>query len=70
MFQPLQGRLQGARSVHLLYMHCCLLLCYISHVVMLYNITADINIGCKVNVDYEPPEDGLVKVETYVGVEE
>ena len=37
---------------------------------MLYNITADINIGCKVNVDYEPPEDGLVKVETYVGVEE
>jgi hypothetical protein len=26
--------------------------------------------GCKVNVDYEPPEDGLVKAETYVGVKE
>jgi hypothetical protein len=23
-----------------------------------------------VNVDYEPPEDGLVRAETYVGVEE
>jgi hypothetical protein len=31
---------------------------------------ADINIGCKVNVYYEPPEDGLVKAETYVGVKE
>jgi hypothetical protein len=28
------------------------------------------NIGCKVNVVYEPPEDGLVKAETCVGVEE
>jgi hypothetical protein len=36
----------------------------------LYNITADKNIGCKLNVHYEPPEDGLVKVETCVGVEE
>jgi hypothetical protein len=36
----------------------------------LYNIIADINNGCKINVDYEPPEDGLVRVETYVGVEE
>jgi hypothetical protein len=26
--------------------------------------------GCKVNVHYEPPEDGLVKAETYVGVKE
>jgi hypothetical protein len=26
--------------------------------------------GCKLNVDYEPPEDGLVRAETYVGVEE
>jgi hypothetical protein len=34
------------------------------------NIIADINNGCKVNVDYEPPEDGLVRVETYVGFEE
>jgi hypothetical protein len=33
-------------------------------------IIADINIGCKVNVHYEPPEDGLVRVETCVGVEE
>jgi hypothetical protein len=24
--------------------------------------------GCKVNVDYEPPEDGIVRVETHVGV--
>jgi hypothetical protein len=30
----------------------------------------DINNGCKVTVDYEPPEDGLVKAETYVGVKE
>jgi hypothetical protein len=37
---------------------------------VIYNITADINIGCKVNVDYEPPEDDLVRVETCVGVEE
>jgi hypothetical protein len=35
---------------------------------VIQNIIADNN-GCKVNVDYEPPEDGLVKVETYVGVE-
>jgi hypothetical protein len=34
------------------------------------NIIADINDGCKVNVDYEPPEDGLVKAGTYVGVKE
>jgi hypothetical protein len=36
---------------------------------VIYNIIADINKGYKVNVDYQPPEDGLVKVETYVGVE-
>jgi hypothetical protein len=35
---------------------------------VIYNITTDINSGCKVNVHYEPPEDGLVRVETYVGV--
>jgi hypothetical protein len=35
---------------------------------VIYNITADINIGCTVNVHYEPPEDGLVKAETCVGV--
>jgi hypothetical protein len=34
------------------------------------NVIADRNIGCEVNVVYEPPEDGLVKAETYVGVEE
>jgi hypothetical protein len=28
------------------------------------------HLGCKVNVDYEPPEDGLVRAETYVGVKE
>jgi hypothetical protein len=38
--------------------------------IYIYNITTDINIGCKVNVNHEPPEDGLVKVETYVGVKE
>jgi hypothetical protein len=37
---------------------------------VIYNIIADINNGCKVNVDYKPPEDGLVKAETCVGVEE
>jgi hypothetical protein len=37
---------------------------------ILYNIIADINNGCKVNVDYEPSENGLVKAETYVGVKE
>ena len=32
------------------------------------NIIADNN-GCKLNVDYKPPEDGIVRAETYVGVE-
>jgi hypothetical protein len=36
---------------------------------VIYNIIADNN-GCKVNVHYEPSEDGLVRVETCVGVEE
>jgi hypothetical protein len=36
----------------------------------MYNIIADINNGCKVNVDYEPPEDGLVKAEINIGVKE
>jgi hypothetical protein len=36
---------------------------------VIYNITADKH-WIKVNVHYEPPEDGLVRVETYVGVEE
>jgi hypothetical protein len=33
-------------------------------------VTADKNIGCEVNVVYEPSDDGLVKDETRVGVEE
>jgi hypothetical protein len=33
-------------------------------------VIADRNIGCEVNVVYEPPEDGLVKAEACVGVEE
>jgi hypothetical protein len=33
-------------------------------------VIADINNGCEVNVVYEPPEDGLVRVETYVGFKE
>jgi hypothetical protein len=37
---------------------------------VIYNTIADINDGCKVNVHYEPNEDGLVKAETYVGVKE
>jgi hypothetical protein len=37
---------------------------------VIYNIISDINNGRKANVDYEPPEDGLVKAETYVGVKE
>jgi hypothetical protein len=36
---------------------------------VIQNIIADNN-GCKVNVDYEPPEDGLVRAETNVGVKE
>jgi hypothetical protein len=36
---------------------------------VIQNIIADNN-GCKVNVDKEPPEDGLVRAETYVGVKE
>jgi hypothetical protein len=36
---------------------------------VIYNVIADNN-GCKVNVNYEPPEDGLVRAETYVGVKE
>jgi hypothetical protein len=35
---------------------------------VIQNIIADINNGYKVNVHYEPPEDGLVRAETYVGV--
>jgi hypothetical protein len=31
-----------------------------------HNIIADDN-GYTVNVEYEPPEDGPVRVETYVG---
>jgi hypothetical protein len=33
-------------------------------------VIAEKIIGCEVNVDYEPPEDDLVKVQTCVGVEE
>ena len=33
------------------------------------NIIADNN-GCKVKVDYDPTEDGLVRAETCVGVKE
>jgi hypothetical protein len=36
---------------------------------VIQNIIANNN-GCNVNVYYEPPEDGLVRDETYVGVEE
>jgi hypothetical protein len=36
---------------------------------VIHNIIADNN-GCKVNVDYEPLEDGLVRAETCVGVKE
>jgi hypothetical protein len=36
---------------------------------VIYNIIADNNV-CKVNVHYKPPEDGLVRAETCVGVEE
>jgi hypothetical protein len=62
MFQPLQGHLHGSRNLHLLDIHyLCLLLCYILHIV---------KYGCKVNADYEPPEDDLVRAETYVGVKE
>jgi hypothetical protein len=34
------------------------------------NVIADKNIGCEANAVYEPPEDGLVKAETCVGVKE
>jgi hypothetical protein len=34
------------------------------------NVIADKNIGSEVNVVYKPPDDGLVKAETCVGVEE
>jgi hypothetical protein len=36
---------------------------------VIQKIIADNN-GCKLNVDYEPPEDGLERAETYVGVKE
>jgi hypothetical protein len=62
MFQPLQGHLQGARNL----ITSIVYVCYY----VIYHITADINSGCTVNVHYEPPEDGLVKAETYVGVKE
>jgi hypothetical protein len=44
--------------------------CTTGHLHVMYNIIADINDGCKVNVDKKPPEDGLVKAETCVGVKE
>jgi hypothetical protein len=31
-------------------------------------VIADKNVGYEVKVEYEPPEDGLVKAETCVGV--
>jgi hypothetical protein len=37
---------------------------------VIYNIIADKNNGCKINVNYESPVDGLVKAEAYVGVKE
>jgi hypothetical protein len=37
---------------------------------VIHNIIADINNGCKVNVNYEPHEDDLVRAETHVGVKE
>jgi hypothetical protein len=33
-------------------------------------VIADKNVGCEVKVVYEPPEDGHIKAETYVGVAE
>jgi hypothetical protein len=36
---------------------------------VIHNIIADNN-GYKVNVDYELPENGLVRAETYVRVKE
>jgi hypothetical protein len=33
-------------------------------------VIADKDIGCEVNVVYEPPDGGLVEAETCVGVEE
>jgi hypothetical protein len=37
---------------------------------VIQNIIADINNKCKVNLDFEPLENGLVRSETYVGVKE
>jgi hypothetical protein len=37
---------------------------------VIYNIIADINNGCKVNVGYASPEYDLIKAETYVGAKE
>jgi hypothetical protein len=34
---------------------------------ILHKYNARINIGCGMNVVFEPPEDGLHKTETYVG---
>jgi hypothetical protein len=36
---------------------------------VIQNIIADNNV-CKLNVDYEPTEDGLIRAETYVGLKE
>jgi hypothetical protein len=46
------------------------LVIYIYFTSIVYVCYYDINNVCKVNVHYEPPEDGLVKAETYVGVKE
>jgi hypothetical protein len=43
---------------------------YFASIYVIHNIITDISNGCKVNVDYVPPEDGLVRAETYVGVKE
>jgi hypothetical protein len=44
--------------------------CYIYDNETGLNVITDKNIGCEINVVYEPPEDGLIKAETCVGVEE
>jgi hypothetical protein len=42
----------------------------INYIHFTYNVFVCCHIGCEVNVVYEPPEDGFVKAETYVRVEE
>ena len=65
-FIPFAPSICAAHKWHTNKMHCFHFIFFILQPLVLI---ADIN-RCTVNVHYEPPDDGLVKAETCVGVKE